>query len=336
MNTFIDQADPAGVPVDSAATSADGLPEPRRKRVLVVYYSNGGTVETTLRLVANPIAARPDVIVTWLQLTPMPAYGFPWTPWRLFDTAPETISDQRVELASTALRGPFDLVLLGWQVWWLRPSAPVSAFLDASGAALLEGARVVLVGCARQMWRAAQARLLARVRAVGGRSVESIMVRYEGAGATLITTPMMLLTGRRSWPAPLPQAVLRPAEVAAAARCGERLAAHRDWDSHDGPILGDLAPGSYDPAYAVPEAVASGYMSFWRPIFSQLGGRGTLSRPILVTLWAAGFLVGVMTVVPGWLVVRMIFRAIGAAAGRTRRSPELAGRRRPHGAKTAP
>jgi len=194
-------------------------------------------------------------------------------------------------------------------VWWLRPSAPITAFLSGPGGVVIKDARVVLVGCARQMWLLAAARLRAAVAAAGGRCSDSIMVRYEGAGRTLVTTPLMLLTGRRAWSRFLPPAVLRSGEVEAAVRCGQRLLASTNKWTAGGcePLLAGLAPASFDRAYLAPERVASFYMSLWRPVFTRFARRGQWSRPIIVVAWATGFAIGVLTVVPGWRLLYACF-----------------------------
>jgi len=298
------------------------------QRVLIVYYSNTGSTEALLRKLTHHLELDPDISLTWLRLRPAREYPFPWTLSALFDTAPETVGETPLELSQPGADelGDFDLIILGWQVWWLRPSAPVTAFVRSQSGRVLRGARVVLVGCSRQMWRSALARLRAALADAGALCGDSIMVRHEGSGATLVTTPLMLLTGRRAWPAFLPQPVLRTQEVEAAGACGRRLAeAKHLWNGPETPsLLGELAPGSFDRAYLAPEAVASLYMSLWRPVFSRLPRRGGWVRGLVVGAWAVGFVIGVVTVVPGWW---LIYASLGwlAAPGSGGERPGLRG-----------
>ena len=64
--------------------------------------------------------------------------------------------------AGLASRSP-DLVVLGWQTWFLSPALPVALALRAPAwRAVLRGRRVVTVGTHRNMWHAAQAALKLR------------------------------------------------------------------------------------------------------------------------------------------------------------------------------
>ena len=70
-----------------------------------------------------------------MVLRPRKPYPFPWPILRFFDTFPETIHLDPPELEPFALPpGRFDLVILGYQVWFLSPSGPTAAFLKDAGA----------------------------------------------------------------------------------------------------------------------------------------------------------------------------------------------------------
>src|SRR5258708_12814551 len=52
---------------------------------------------------------------------------------------------------------PFDLVVLAYQVWFLAPSGPITAFLKSeAGRQLLRGRPVVTLIACRNMWLTAQ------------------------------------------------------------------------------------------------------------------------------------------------------------------------------------
>ena len=99
------------------------------KRILVVYYSQTGQLGEILQSIVEPLRASNDCSVMMLQLKPKQPYPFPWSFWRFFNTFPECIYDDPgpVEKLNLADDAEFDLVILGYQVWFISPSLPTTA-----------------------------------------------------------------------------------------------------------------------------------------------------------------------------------------------------------------
>ncbi|MEU1629807.1 hypothetical protein ABZ746_31825 [Streptomyces sp. NPDC020096] len=259
------------------------------KRVLVVYYSQSGDVRNALEALTAPLQA-PDVEICWLRIDTAPAYSFPWGAREFFDCMPESLNGEPPPLAPVGLDPGerFDLVILGWQVWFLSPSLPIQAFLTASEAEVLRGARVVSVTCCRQMWQRAYARARALIARAGGRHTDSIVLTHQGGSlAGYITAPLLMITGRRDKRILLPAAGVARGDIDALGRVGERLLETRDrWaDPEPAPLLSDVAPVNLDVGSLLPEAAVVAPMEAIARLARRCGRPGSLARQPVIGLF---------------------------------------------------
>src|SRR6267378_7628124 len=112
------------------------------KRVLVVHFSQTGQLARLVRRLVSPLADANDVELVEEALRPRPPYPFPWPLWRFLDAMPETalLVPPALEPFSVRAHERFDLVILAYQVWYLAPSGPMTAFLKSeAGRGLLRG-----------------------------------------------------------------------------------------------------------------------------------------------------------------------------------------------------
>ena len=106
------------------------------KRILAVYYSQTGQLGEIMDSIVTPLRASLECSVTVARVTPVKPYGFPWSFWGFFDTLPECIYDDPppIEKLPLANDAEFDLIILGYQVWFISPSLPTTAFLQSEQA----------------------------------------------------------------------------------------------------------------------------------------------------------------------------------------------------------
>lgn len=132
------------------------------KEVLVVYYSQTGQLFDILK---NIVSTMEDgqINITYHQIIPKHSYDFPWKKDAFFDVFPESflqIPSELEEPAPGVLEKKYDLVLLGYQVWFLTPSIPINSFLKSDAAKrILDKTPVITVIGARNMWIQAQEKL---------------------------------------------------------------------------------------------------------------------------------------------------------------------------------
>lgn len=128
-----------------------------KPRILALYYSQTGQIRAILDNLLSQIGDEVDV--DFVTIEPEEAYPFPWSAHRFFDTMPETVQRLPIPvkpLPDSVLQTRYDLVLFGYQPWFLHPSLPVTSFLQSPSARVLEGKKVVTVIGARNMWLHAQ------------------------------------------------------------------------------------------------------------------------------------------------------------------------------------
>ena len=121
------------------------------KRVLVVYYTQSGQLKEIIDSVLSPLT---EVTIDFLPIDTAEPFPFPWTDEAFFGAFPESYLQipqplKPFQLAHT----DYDLVILGYQVWYLSPSIPFNSFLQSeTGKQLLQGKPVITVSGTRNMW----------------------------------------------------------------------------------------------------------------------------------------------------------------------------------------
>ena len=218
-------------------------------------------------------------------------------------------------LATSGEEDPqFDLIVLAYQVWFLSPSCPVTAFLKSeAGKRLLRGKPVVtVIGC-RNMWLNAQEKVKQLIREAGGELRDNVVFTDNAPTmATLITTPRWLLTGRRDAFLGLPAAGIAEADIAGAGRFGHALVrALRDGrEKRGGPMLGGLGAARVDPRLIFSERAGTRAFGAWSRII-RLGGKpGSWLRLPLVMLFCLYLVAMILAVVPVSLLLQRLLRPL--------------------------
>lgn len=121
------------------------------KRVLVVYYTQSGQLKEIIDSVLSPLT---EVTIDFLPIDTATPFPFPWTDDTFFDVFPESYLQIPQPLQPFNLpHTDYDLVILGYQVWYLSPSIPLSSFLQHPEAKkLLSDKPVITISGTRNMW----------------------------------------------------------------------------------------------------------------------------------------------------------------------------------------
>lgn len=141
------------------------------KEVLIVYYTQSGQLLDILEHISATLGEGP-VTLTYHRIELENPFPFPWTKERFYDSFPESFLQIPIGIhppTEEVLSKKYDLILLGYQVWFLTPSPPINAFLKSEeGKKLVKDTPVVTVVACRNMWILAQEktkRLLAEAKA---------------------------------------------------------------------------------------------------------------------------------------------------------------------------
>lgn len=130
------------------------------KEVLIIHYSQSGQLTDILHNVVQPLENDANIQLSYYSLRPKKEFEFPWKSEKFFDTFPETYLQlpQAIEPPTVdILNKKYDLIILGYQVWFLTPSIPFNSFLkSATAKQLLNNTPVItVIGC-RNLWMMAQ------------------------------------------------------------------------------------------------------------------------------------------------------------------------------------
>lgn len=284
------------------------------KRVLLVHFSQTGQLARAARELVAPLARAQDVELVEEVLRPRSPYPFPWPFWRFLDTMPESVLLEPPELEPLAVRAdePFDLVILAYQVWYLAPAGPMTAFLkSAAGRQLVRGRPVVTLIACRNMWLTAQETMQRLVREAGGELRDNVALTDRASAlASFITTPRWLLTGRRDAFWGLPAAGVAEEDMARVGRFGEALlAALRAGRERDArPMLAGLDAAKVDPRLVFSERAGSRAFRVWSRLIRLGGPPGAPARLPLLALFCAYLVTMIVVVVPPSLLVQRLLR----------------------------
>jgi len=286
------------------------------KRVLVVYFSQSGQLARVARGLVSPLAEADDMELVEEVLRPIRPYPFPWSFWSFLEVMPETVLLEPPPLEPVAVRAEerFDLVVLAYQVWYLAPSGPMTAFLKSeTGRRLMRGRPVVTVIACRNMWLAAQETVKRLIQEAGGRLRDNVaFVDRGGTLASFITTPRWLLTGRRDPFWGLPGAGVAEEEIANAGRFGRALlnALRADREREGSPMLTGLGAARVDPRLIFSERAGQRVFSLWSRLIRRGGAPGSAGRRLMLALFCAYLVAAILLLVPLSLLAQHLMRPL--------------------------
>ncbi|MDH4235182.1 MAG: dialkylresorcinol condensing enzyme [Gallionella sp.] len=286
----------------------------RPKRVLAICYSQTGQLARIAAQILAPMQGNPGINVHLEVLRPKQTYPFPWPFFQFFDAFPEAAHLVAPELEPLSLTGEedFDLVVLFYQVWFLAPALPVTAFLQHPLAPrLLKGKPVVTVIACRNMWLMAHEKMKGLLASTGARLIDNVVLTdASNVFATLITTPRWLLTGKQTGFLGLPRAGIAPKEILRARRFGlalqEALAA--DAEKQNAPLLAGLGAVEANPRLFVSEKAGTRSFYLWGKLLRAVGGPGQRGRKPLLFFYVIFLVALIVTVVPVSLMLQALIR----------------------------
>jgi hypothetical protein len=145
------------------------------KNILVIYYSQSGQLKDILDTFTAPLAEAGNQIDE-VRVQVARNYPFPWTGASFFSVMPDCVLSVPTELAPFHIpQKQYDLVILGYQAWFLSPSIPVNSILQHNAVReILKNTPVVTITGARNMWISAMQRIKIILKQANAKLVGSI------------------------------------------------------------------------------------------------------------------------------------------------------------------
>lgn len=200
-----------------------------QKKVLAIYYSQTGQLGDILDSFTAPLTGA-DVSVEKVRIRPATAYPFPWTGKSFFSVMPDCVLSVTAPLLPFQLKETsYDLIILGYQAWFLSPSIPSNSLLgDAGFQALLKDTPVITITGARNMWLNAFERVRGSLERAGAKLVGSIaLVDKHPNPISFVTIFHWMLHGKKDrYLNIFPPPGVAPSDISHAAEFGTIVLPH--------------------------------------------------------------------------------------------------------------
>ncbi|WP_375605743.1 dialkylrecorsinol condensing enzyme DarA [Flavobacterium davisii] len=172
------------------------------KKVLVVQFSQSGQLTQITQNIAAPLVGESDIEVSYYTISIDKSFPFPWDKAAFFDAFPESFLQIPSELKdpqNEVLHQKYDLIILGYQVWYLSPSIPMNSFLKSAIAKqLFKDTEVVTVIGARNMWALAQEKVKKQLQELGAKLTGNIVLVDRNINhISVITIVQWMFTGKK-------------------------------------------------------------------------------------------------------------------------------------------
>ncbi|RYG54852.1 MAG: dialkylresorcinol condensing enzyme DarA, partial [Chitinophagaceae bacterium] len=266
------------------------------KKVLVIYYSQSGQLESIARAVAGPMVKSEDIDVTFYQIEMENPFPFPWDKKSFFSVFPESflqVPSTLKPVPDSILNTRFDLVLLHYQVWYLSPSIPINSFLQSGEAkAILNHTPVVTISGSRNMWIMAQEKIK-KLLSDNSAALKGNIALIDRAGnlISVVTIVKWMFSGeKKRYLGIFPLPGVSDKDIRDSERFGKIIASHLREDMLDGLQEELLAHDSVKiNSYLVTvDRTANKIFSKWsKLISSQQEHRSLLLKVFNVYLWVA-------------------------------------------------
>jgi len=169
------------------------------KKVLVITYSQSGQLNEIVGNLLKPLNEKCSI--HYEKLHPIPDYPFPWPELTFWDVMPESVRmiPAKLEPLQVDENTDFDLVIVGYPIWFLSPPIPITTFLKSKTAKRLLSERpVITVIGSRNMWVSAQENVKQLIADAGGNLVGNIALRDRHHNLpSVVTIVYWMMTGKK-------------------------------------------------------------------------------------------------------------------------------------------
>lgn len=259
------------------------------KKILVIQYSQTGQLGNIVRRIIEPLSYDHNIEIDIETIKPVTDYPFPWPFLQFFDTFPEAVylDPPAIEPLSIPAEKRYDLVLIAYQVWFLSPSLPITAFLKSDTAArILRDTPVVTVIACRDMWLMAQEQVKLLLNNCQAKLIGNIaLVDSAGSAGSFLATPLWVLTGNKGprLGGLIPKAGVSNQDIDNAIRFGERIQQRIHQNQLDNSLLQGLGAVKVNEKLIASEKTARRSFKIWGGLLRMAGRQGSWTRiPILL------------------------------------------------------
>ncbi|UWX60206.1 dialkylresorcinol condensing enzyme DarA [Chryseobacterium oranimense] len=281
-----------------------------KKNILIIYYSQTGQLEDIVKNVARPFEARKEEYdVTYYNIKLKEDFPFPWPGDVFFNTFPESYLQIPKEIfppSDEILNKKYDLILFGYQVWYLTPSIPIISFLKSGFAEkIMKDTDVVTISGTRNMWMLSQEKLKVYLKNLGAKLVGNIaLVDRHDNYTSVLTILRWLTTGQKEKSGMLPAAGISDEEIAGSVKYGNIIEKHFSSGNLSGlqPDLVKNGAVEIRPFLVRVEKVGNKIFTVW----SNLIIKKKEKRPLLIKFFKVYLMAAIWIISPVVLVLHLL------------------------------
>lgn len=253
------------------------------KKVLIVTFSQSGQLDEIVSNIATEFSD--DIHIHYEKLKPVPEFPFPWKDISFYDAMPESVRmiPANNEPPSFNPNEDFDLIILGYPIWFLSPPIPLTTFLKSNEAKrVMEGKPVITVIGARNMWVMAQEDIKKMIKDNGGLLKGNIALHDRHNNLTSVVTIIYwMMTGKKErYLGLFPKPGISDADIADAKRfapvISEAVNRNDFNDLHD--KLLSLKAVELSPNVVSTEEKGKKIFRIWSGFILRKGGSGSAQR----------------------------------------------------------
>ncbi len=280
------------------------------KKVLVLYYSQSGQLSSVVDSFISKLSDE-EIQIDMRKIEPLQTYPYPWAFYEFADEFPEAVHMDGCEVKEIEdLSDNYDLIILGYTIWFLAPSTPIVGFLKSDQAKRIFKNKpvITLISC-RDMWVMAQEKMKILLKNLDAKLIDNVALTDQGKGIySFVTTPRWLLSGKKDAFWFFPPAGILPEDIEAASRFGERLnTALKENQEKDGQaLLKNLGAVNVNGKLIASEIIATRSSKVWAKIIKFFGKKRSFGRKVGLTLYTIFLVILVFTVVPINIMVRKL------------------------------
>jgi hypothetical protein len=281
-----------------------------KKDILVIYYSQTGQLEDIVKNVAKPFENKNEEYnVTYYNIKLKEDFAFPWSGDVFFNTFPESylqIPSEILPPPEEVLGKKFDLIIFGYQVWYLTPSIPIISFLKSSYAeGILKDTPVVTISGTRNMWMLSQEKLKVYLKDLKAKLVGNIaLVDRHDNYTSVLTILRWMTTGKKEKSGLLPAAGVSDEEITGSVKYGHIIEKH--FSANDLPNLQpDLVQnGAIEirPFLVRVEKVGNKIFTIWSGLIMKKKEK----RPLLIKFFKVYLMAAIWIISPIVLVLHLL------------------------------
>ncbi|CAA7195324.1 dialkylrecorsinol condensing enzyme DarA [Chryseobacterium potabilaquae] len=292
-----------------------------QKNILVIYYTQTGQLEDIVKKIAEPFENKDGYQITYYPIRLKKDFPFPWPSDVFFETFPESylqIPQEILPPPEDVLNKKFDLILFGYQVWYLTPSIPIISFLKSGYAEnILKNTPIVTISGTRNMWMFSQEKLKVYLNNMQAKLIGNIaLVDRHDNYTSVLTILRWLTTGKKEKSTWLPAAGISNKEIAESIKYGKIIKKHFDNNNFQHLQTELVSNGAVEirPFLVRVEKVGNKIFTIW----SNLIIKKKEKRPLLIKF----FKVYLMTAI--WIIspIVLIFHILLAPILRSKRLKE--------------